>query len=477
MHTSLDGFVAGLNGEMDWIKVDEEMFDFVATMTDQADSALIGVLVNPNDPITASSEANLMHKAAHSVGQRIEILQAGTEHDIDVAFANLIDMQVGALVVAPHALFATQAHQLVALAVRHAIPTLYWRREFAEAGGLESDPYQRCRHSSATRHQHPYLYTIEDALIIRPGVRLFHATMDDGEPRLLMVYDLGKDPLAARENYEFYQREFKALKELSATGLVAEVSDPSIWSDDFLVIPIVPLKGKPLSIYPHPETREELAQELLLAAASFKGLDVIHSKKILHRAIGPDTFYVLQGGQTPKIAFTNFFAARIGTTTLAAPLDKLALAMEDPYASIEVAIGYEYATPATDIFSLALVFLERIAGVPIATIRASMESNITFLDIQQRWSSIPGEVTSELAALFKQIVTPETEVLPLSLKEIAESLAALAHRLRTEQQHEDKGVLLDNRFKVQRVLGQGVMAKTYLASYADYEDAGLVLLC
>ena len=42
MHTSLDGFVAGLNGEMDWIKVDEAMFDFVATMTDQADTTLYG---------------------------------------------------------------------------------------------------------------------------------------------------------------------------------------------------------------------------------------------------------------------------------------------------------------------------------------------------------------------------------------------------------------------------------------------------
>ena len=42
MHTSLDGFVAGLNGEMDWIKGDEEMFDFVATMTEQADTALYG---------------------------------------------------------------------------------------------------------------------------------------------------------------------------------------------------------------------------------------------------------------------------------------------------------------------------------------------------------------------------------------------------------------------------------------------------
>ena len=42
MHTSLDGFVAGVNGEMDWINVDEEIFDFVGTMTDHADAALYG---------------------------------------------------------------------------------------------------------------------------------------------------------------------------------------------------------------------------------------------------------------------------------------------------------------------------------------------------------------------------------------------------------------------------------------------------
>ncbi|MDR3652593.1 MAG: dihydrofolate reductase family protein [Paludibacter sp.] len=42
MHISLDGFVAGPNGEMDWINIDEEMFDFVATMTNKADTALYG---------------------------------------------------------------------------------------------------------------------------------------------------------------------------------------------------------------------------------------------------------------------------------------------------------------------------------------------------------------------------------------------------------------------------------------------------
>ena len=42
MHTSLDGFVVGPNGEMNWIKIDEELFDFVATMTDTSDTALYG---------------------------------------------------------------------------------------------------------------------------------------------------------------------------------------------------------------------------------------------------------------------------------------------------------------------------------------------------------------------------------------------------------------------------------------------------
>ena len=42
MHTSLDGFVAGPNGEMDWIIVGEEMFDYAAQQTEQADTALYG---------------------------------------------------------------------------------------------------------------------------------------------------------------------------------------------------------------------------------------------------------------------------------------------------------------------------------------------------------------------------------------------------------------------------------------------------
>ncbi len=42
MHISLDGFVAGINGEMDWIKVDEEIFDYVGKRIGESDTALYG---------------------------------------------------------------------------------------------------------------------------------------------------------------------------------------------------------------------------------------------------------------------------------------------------------------------------------------------------------------------------------------------------------------------------------------------------
>ncbi len=42
LHTTLDGFVAGPNGEMDWIKLDDEMFDLVGNFTNEADTALYG---------------------------------------------------------------------------------------------------------------------------------------------------------------------------------------------------------------------------------------------------------------------------------------------------------------------------------------------------------------------------------------------------------------------------------------------------
>jgi putative ABC transport system substrate-binding protein len=97
----------------------------------------IAVLVNPNAAET-ERQVNDIQAAAYSVGQAIDILKASTIRDIDAAFARLAQMRADALFVAADAFFFTRAAQLVVLAAQHAIPTLYFRREFAAAGGLMS---------------------------------------------------------------------------------------------------------------------------------------------------------------------------------------------------------------------------------------------------------------------------------------------------------------------------------------------------
>jgi putative ABC transport system substrate-binding protein len=74
--------------------------------------------------------------AARILGVRLLILNASDQGEIDAAFATLIRERVGGLVVGGDALFLRHADQLVALAARHAVPTMYAIREFAAAGGL-----------------------------------------------------------------------------------------------------------------------------------------------------------------------------------------------------------------------------------------------------------------------------------------------------------------------------------------------------
>jgi hypothetical protein len=71
---------------------------------------------------------------------QLTILKAGTEREIDAAFATLVQLQAGALVVGADAFFNSRREQLVALASRHAIPAIYEWREFPERTGWEPRP-------------------------------------------------------------------------------------------------------------------------------------------------------------------------------------------------------------------------------------------------------------------------------------------------------------------------------------------------
>ena len=98
---------------------------------------VIALLVNPNNPNVERIMQD-MQEAARAKGLQLPILKAGTEKEIDAAFAALVRLQAGALLVGSDPFFNSRREQLVALASRHAVPAIYQGREFALAGGLIS---------------------------------------------------------------------------------------------------------------------------------------------------------------------------------------------------------------------------------------------------------------------------------------------------------------------------------------------------
>jgi putative ABC transport system substrate-binding protein len=97
----------------------------------------IAYLANPNNQI-AEGETKETETAAHSLGLRLHVLNASAEHDIDKAFGSMMQSRIGALVVGSDTFLSSRKQQLIMLAARHGIPTMYYEREFAAAGGLIS---------------------------------------------------------------------------------------------------------------------------------------------------------------------------------------------------------------------------------------------------------------------------------------------------------------------------------------------------
>jgi putative ABC transport system substrate-binding protein len=98
---------------------------------------IIAFLVNP-DNSNARPDTAVMQAAAARLGQKLIVLSARTEQDIDLAFASLGQQQATALVVNTDAFFLTRRNQLASLEARYAIPTIHDLREYAAAGGLIS---------------------------------------------------------------------------------------------------------------------------------------------------------------------------------------------------------------------------------------------------------------------------------------------------------------------------------------------------
>jgi len=109
--------------------------ELLSDLVPQADAFVL--LVNPTNE-NAERVVRDGQDAARAKGVQLTILKAATESEIDTAFATLAQLRVGALMFSPDPFFVSRREQLVALASRDAVPTIYPWREAAAAGGLIS---------------------------------------------------------------------------------------------------------------------------------------------------------------------------------------------------------------------------------------------------------------------------------------------------------------------------------------------------
>jgi putative ABC transport system substrate-binding protein len=97
----------------------------------------LAMLVNPNYP-SAADEVASVQASARDLGLRIAVLNAPGESDFEPAFATLTQQKTAGLLVTDDPFLQSRREQLTRLAARHAIPTIYFSRDFCDAGGLIS---------------------------------------------------------------------------------------------------------------------------------------------------------------------------------------------------------------------------------------------------------------------------------------------------------------------------------------------------
>src|SRR5262245_9137552 len=97
----------------------------------------ITMLVNPKFP-TVPGEVRDMQEAARALGIQVAVLNASTESEIEIAFRTMEQQRTDALIIATDPFLLARREQLVALASYIRVPTIYFLREFVEAGGLIS---------------------------------------------------------------------------------------------------------------------------------------------------------------------------------------------------------------------------------------------------------------------------------------------------------------------------------------------------
>ena len=127
---NLTGF-ASMSGE-----IAAKRFELLHKLVPAADS--IAMLAREASGPIAQVEVRAMQSAARVLGVRLLVLYAATESEVATAFATIVEQRAGALLIAPSVISPSVSDQVISLAGRYAVPTLFLARNGAVSGGLAS---------------------------------------------------------------------------------------------------------------------------------------------------------------------------------------------------------------------------------------------------------------------------------------------------------------------------------------------------
>jgi tRNA A-37 threonylcarbamoyl transferase component Bud32 len=298
---------------------------------------------------------------------------------------------------------------------------------------------------------------------IGPVVTL-RATHDDGSPRVLKLIRRQQtlDAQRRQERERLYRREYDALTRLANSGVVPRVDPYFFWDQDqFLVIPLHVPRGRTLRADAvegsHPRGRTVTG----LIRAAFRGLAELHQHGVVHRALSPDRIVRVEEG---GLCFTDLNVARIsGEETVAAQVAEIE--SESRWRAPECAADPALAGPKSDVWSLAACLVYWILGMETDEPRRGVHEALSAgLDLDEETFEVISQLLNScLADNADDRPTAEAAATAISALPAEAVEGAIAPSPGPHHEGFTPGQLLDRRYRIERILGAGATATSYLA--------------